>query len=365
MGHFPTSFSESFLLFAGMSCLQLTDGGKLKSVLPANRDFWGWNGHNLHLFDLTEHLLKPNNLVHADLFGNLPQQPKMLCWKGPLGRISRYLPCVWERMEGDDATLRVLISGAGQGLSLEAGQSRKFFFQALNLPGFLHNVNGPLGTIFGRTELLRFKYPDIPDFDEIIRVGYRLQSILNNFSYKVNQEKYSREVKINLNRFLSEEITFLDSDLFFKHHVKKVEEFRQNIPEFYTCYWALSGVLAEAFRFLRQFVDGEKDYLFLTRSFRSGDDVGFEIEFRGELEAQGDLGDSLPFRYEGDYRTVGNHFPAAMDLQYFSQCMIAHQGIISLQGDSTAVQMHYQFPLPHEVLAEEAAEVGFNSELRL
>lgn len=346
-----TAFVEKLLSFGNFAMLRFSTSGKLLDIRPHEATFWGWHIRNMYTFDISEHFLAPNNLTAAkfkELLKTSSKKPVPLKWKNPEGEVSPPANVLWMRrtsQEEGDSLLAVIKKDDMQ--ENKAGfTDRKYYYQSLYLPGFIHNINGPLGTMFGRAELLKFKHPEMKDLDEVISVGYRLQGIINNFSTKINQERHQEKIAIHLNRFLSEESTFLQSDLFFKHHVTCQESFANNLPEFHGEYAALSGLFSECYRFFRQFVNEEKHYKFFVKSTYNQPNAGFSVGFDGEFSIEANPGLKLPFTAAGDANGIRKVDCPGLDTDFIGKCMASLGGKFALSGEKTLLTYRYEFPLP-------------------
>lgn len=343
--------NDQLLRFANLVVLSINTEGLLQSIQPEGESFCGWDEQNRAKFNLDDHLLAPNRLTRSDLLQLLDAdqpQPTQLAWDSPdMAMIPETYSTLLEKSttEAGEAIIQATIRIAPDALPEGNIDHKKYYFQARNLPGLIHNINGPLGTIFGRTELLKYKYPDIADIEEILKVGYRLQNILSNFSFKINNETYNDAVAVNLNRFLCEEISFLDSDLFFKHNVHKQEDYCDQIPEFRTNYFALSGIFSESYHFFRQFFLPKENYNLLTRSFSNQYRVGFEICFTGRFNPNGVRGAQLPMSVQGDHNTLINSVVKGLDTALLAECMIRQDGHIKLSCGEDQLCLNYQLPV--------------------
>ncbi|MBL7994085.1 PAS domain-containing protein [bacterium] len=125
---------------------------------------------------------------------------------------------------------------------------------SLILQGVAHNLNTPLGTIRGRAELLQHHIKknanladaisnekakaDILEFHakldksigEIVTQVDKASALIKGFSDKVSSEMNPYQSEIDVNRLVENEISFLDSSLYFKHQIKKEIELDRTVP---------------------------------------------------------------------------------------------------------------------------------------
>ena len=352
MDTFVSSQFDDFLRFSRLKLLQISPRGELVSLRPRNGDFLGWHSENRRQFNFTDHFLQPNHMT-LKLFLKLLEDKEYVdeyfLWKTAGGNLSLPLPCFFRlvRTPKKEQNILVFVRDGEQASRVQVPVSEKrWLYQARYLPGLIHNINGPLGTVMGRIELMQYKHPELRELDELVRVGYRLQAILDNVSFKISQEKSDRPTEVNFNRFLREELTFLNCDLFFKHQVEKVSEFGENIPQFRARYVSLSNAFAECYQFIRQFVDEQKEYVFILKSFLAGNQVGYTIDFLGEFLLEGAQGAQLPVALEGDYLELARSRVPGLDTYYLCLCMADHDAILSLNCQPNQIRVRYEFPLP-------------------
>jgi len=350
MNDVSTSQFDEFLSFSDLFLLQISFRGDLVSFRPRGKQFWGWSFENRLQFNFVEHFLKPNHIT-LDLFLKFIEDKdyaiEYFSWKNPAGKISSpYL--VFFRTNEDGKSKDILIFVKNQVSQVKNNfpiEDKKYVYQSKYLPGFIHNLNGPLSTILGRIELLQLKHPKIEEFKEIVSVGYRLQSIMDNLSFKIQNETNSEITKVNLNRLLREELKFLNCDLFFKHNVEKIEDLSNNIPEFNMDYFSISGVLSESYQFLRQFIDEQKEYVFSLKSYVNGSTVGFKIDFSGDFKSPGKKGTDLPVSFEGGAIEVTRTAPQGLDKSLVAKCMETNNGHLCLKCEKNNLRVDFNLSL--------------------
>ena len=346
---------DEFLTFSNLFLLQIQENGRLDFIRPQYKSFLGWNSTNLETFRFEEHFLLPNQLQWSEfnaLFEVSDFTTNVFLWKTVDDKTSPPLPTFWRKTQSERQGIRYLAFVKNpneiQQLTIPISH-KKWIFQGRAYPGLIHNINGPLGTLTGRIELLQYKYPDIPELEEVLRVGFRLQNIMENVSFKVVNEKSEELGKINLNRFLREEITFLNSDLFFKHQVEKVQEFSNNIPEFYAYYHFLSGIFQEVYFFFRHFVNEQREYVFIVKSFVDSENIGFSFDFAGDFEPMSTHIPPLPFRYEGDFLTMARLTIPSLDTRFLSHALRHVMGNLVIVGRPDEMRFRLTFPIQYNI----------------
>jgi len=343
---------DDFLIFSDLYLLQINFRGNLTSIRPKNRSFLGWTSTNFHLFNFTEHFLEPNHLslkLFMDMVSSREYTLDYFLWKSPEDRISFPLATFVRLIttERNQKNFTFFIKDPRQSEKIPIPyRDKRYHFQARVLPGLIHNLNGPFGTITGRIELLQYKHPQIKEFDDLVRVGYRIQSLIDNVSYKIVHENSPEKRKVNLNRLLREERTFLNCDLFFKHQVEKVDELGNDIPEFEAEYLAISGLFSELYHFFRQFIDEHGEYVFILKSHLTGSQITWGVDFLGEFKTGNSDFAELPFQFEGDYIEMMRYVRAGLDNHFLAHCMRSLNGTLHLSGNQDALKYRFEFALP-------------------
>jgi len=327
-----TTQLDEFLVFSNLFLLQIHDNGQIETIRPNYRNFLGWDNTNISQFNLNSCFLEPNHLNWNEfnaLFEISGFTSNTYLWKDANGKLSAPLPTFFKQVDSPKQNTRYLAfvkNPVEMNLLNIPIPEKKFIFQGKAFPGLIHNINGPLGTLTGRVELLQYKYPDITELEEVIRVGFRLQNILENVSFKVINEKSTELGKINLNRFLREEITFLNSDLSF-----------------------LSGIFQEIYFFFRNYVNEQREYVFIVKSFSDDVNIGFSLEFMGDFEPVSSGFPALPFRYEGDFLAMSRLSVSGLDTRFLSHAIRHLMGNIIIIGRPDEMKCRFTFPIKYNM----------------
>lgn len=350
----PT-LDDEFLRFSGLVLIRWSSRGECLALQPRDSHFQGWTEDNLTGLRLGKHLLAANRLDAAAfkaLLRGKEDNALPLVWQRPDGSVSQPLPVRWFRSSAGDGAEQIfsLVKDAPPAAAPTAAD-KKCYYQSLFLPGFIHNLNGPLGTLFGRAELLRFQHPEILDLNEIIQVAQQLQDIIKSMNFKINHERYDLPTSQDLNRLLGEELKVLQCDLFFKHHVTVQQDLGGEIPPFPARYLDISGVLTAGYRFLRRFMPPERNYLCRMSSFHEGGEAGFSLEIQGDFQAYEPGTPTLPLSLEGQADRVAELAPAGLDARFLCECMEGLQGTLTIDARADRLFLRYRFPIPKELAA--------------
>jgi len=114
--------------------------------------------------------------------------------------------------------------------------------------GITHNINTPLSTIIGRSEMVQMRMQKLKakcaaqisandefekiarDLTLIIENTERVSDILKNVTQKSINEQLDKIQPINLCLLLKEEMSFLEADMTFKHKIEKACYLDETIP---------------------------------------------------------------------------------------------------------------------------------------
>ncbi len=352
MNGIGTSQLDLFLNFSDLHLLVFSPKWKLVDIHPGHRNFLGWSEINIDSFHFERNFLRPNQLSLQDFLGNFQHKEyliKNFYWQDIEGHESgpyeTYFRIKKER--GQIKSLMAFVkSGVNQDRVCIPPVDKHLIFLGKMLPGLIHNINGPLGTLTGRVELLGYKYSEIEGLDEVLKMGFKIQSIIENLSFKVVNELYQQPIEVNLNRLLREEIKFLNCDLFFKHQVQKKENYADNIPQFRIYYLLISGIFSECYHFMRKFVDEDQEYIFNINSFFENNEVGFNIRFLGDFRIPEELDLHFPFSMQGNAVQFLQQNYDGIDSAFLAYCLKRNQGYLEITGRKELLTVRFTFPLP-------------------
>lgn len=341
---------DSLLYFAKMHMLLFSQEWKLTGLYPNHRSFLGWDEADLDNFRFDTSFLEPNSLSLPAFLGQFHQKNhvvKNYYWIDVSGQIQgpfeTYFRLKKESGLVQTAMAFVKISSQNNKPEVKPEEKHKLFL-AESIPGLIHNVFGPLGTISGRIEILKNKYPQYREFDELLKMTQRIQQSLKNVSYKVTNERQSQPVYVDVNDFLKEELIFLQSDLFFRNQVVRNVKYQQNLPRAYTFYSSLSGILGEFYLFFRKFVYEDQEYQLQVESFSEQNKIGFYFNFLGNFQIPADLELRFPFDLRGDFRQVAQQKLDGLDESFLSHCLSKNKGTLEISVRKDMMTLRFLFP---------------------
>lgn len=96
--------------------------------------------------------------------------------------------------------------------------------------GLSHNLNTPISIIQGNMELLKIKHPDLSEIDMTLKQTAKMTEIIQTVARKGQIEQSNDPVDLDLNKLITDELSFLEANLYYKHHVEKDFHFQEQLP---------------------------------------------------------------------------------------------------------------------------------------
>ncbi len=110
--------------------------------------------------------------------------------------------------------------------------------------GLTHNIRTPLTSILGAVQLIKMGNNEMNNLDVIYKSTKKIEDITESMMANLRKEKEENKQKININQILENELEMLNSNLDFKHNVKKEIQLSPNIPDIFGVYNHFSQSLA-------------------------------------------------------------------------------------------------------------------------
>ena len=343
---------DRLLSFARLHLLIFSPQWKLINTYPSLKNFLGWDESEIGNYDFERDFLKPNfiNLQSFIMeFQNRDHLVRNFYWQnirntteGPFETYFR-ITRAENRIKSVMAFIKV---GTGEKkIQITPEEKNRLYISEL-LPGLFHNFNGPFGSMTEKIGLLKQKYPEAKELDEILTIGNRIKSAVENVSYKMSQERLSDETEIDLNHLLKEEIEFLNSDKLFKHQVDKKIKLESEIPKFRMHYNAISGIISETYYFFRNFLSEAGQYTLQAGTFKENSEIGFYFNLLGDFTSPPGLNLRFPFNLEGNSFQIMQKQVDGLDSAFLSYCLEHNHGIIEIIGRREMLKMRLTFSLP-------------------
>ncbi|RKY77216.1 hypothetical protein DRQ07_09060, partial [candidate division KSB1 bacterium] len=122
-------------------------------------------------------------------------------------------------------------------------ESQKLEQIGLLASGLAHNLKTPLGGIKGYAQLLSLDHKDSHELKMILEEVDVMEGIIENLMIKSRKDHATKEESININDLIQIELKFLNSNMFYKHKVKKNIELDEDLPQIFGKYTHFSQIL--------------------------------------------------------------------------------------------------------------------------
>jgi len=140
-------------------------------------------------------------------------------------------------------------------LELELMKEQRLSSIGLLTAGIAHNIRNPLTVISMQAEMMKEKQPENKSLDPILSQAKEITRILDTMMIKCRKEQESDKTEIELNNLLKTELDFLETDLDFKHKIKKDYQFADNLP-------TVTGVYSDFSQGLINIINNATDAMF-------------------------------------------------------------------------------------------------------
>ena len=96
--------------------------------------------------------------------------------------------------------------------------------------GIAHNLRRPLTGLMGYIDLAQSGMRELKDLDKMMNMARNMEDIIQTMLIKSRRSQEKEKNSININDLLSTELSFLESDPFFKHKVEKEYHYQDDLP---------------------------------------------------------------------------------------------------------------------------------------
>ncbi|MDO9576775.1 MAG: ATP-binding protein [Candidatus Cloacimonadales bacterium] len=143
-----------------------------------------------------------------------------------------------------DITKETSAIKAKETLEMELIKSNKLAEIGRNVEGIVHNLNSPLNSILGYSQLIKKGDKSIKDIDKIIEAGINAAHIVKGLLDKVKKSNASMVHPIDVNDLIEHELDLCNHNLFFKHYVILEKNLEKDLPVINAVYGDISLCLA-------------------------------------------------------------------------------------------------------------------------
>jgi signal transduction histidine kinase len=188
---------------------------------------------------------------------------------------------------------------------IESELGRMYRFAAMGelFPGIAHNLNTPLSAVMARAEMLLERLEGLKKGEEerensfeskldksirdagvIVANATKLSVIIRNMMQKGLRESEETPQMLNLSHLLKEELQFLESDMKFKHELKKSYSLDESVPFIDGVYFHFSQSFVNIIRNVMESIDKSEVKELSISCKHDKDNIYIEIHDTG-LEA--------------------------------------------------------------------------------
>ena len=350
MNQFRLTQLDSLLNFSKLHLLVFTPQWKLIRLHPNHRSFLGWDEGDLKTYKFEENFLKPNSIDLATFLGHFQQKNyvvKNYYWRDSEKRVTGPFETYF-RLRKENNYLKTVMAfikldHGNEKLEIPPGEKNKIFLSE-PLPGLLHNLFGPLGSISGRLEVLINNNPQSDEFQDLLQLTLQVQEYLKILRYKLTNERHSQPILLDLNKFIKQELLYLKSDQFFKNQVKVNVKMDPRMQKSRLLYAPLSGILGEFYYYLRGFVTEESEYTLQVETLLEYDRIGFHLNFLGDFRIPSELSVRFPIDLEGEAKQIALQSVEGLDVIFLAYCLQKISGYLDLTGRKDMMKLRLTFP---------------------
>lgn len=180
-----------------------------------------------------------------------------------------------------DISKEVLERKARRELELELIKSNKLATIGGRVEGVIHNINSPLNSVLGYSQLLKKKHKTDQDINKIIEAGKIISSYIKTLQKKMQNEEISTARPLNINELIEQELEFSKHNLFFKHYVKTHIQYEKPLPKIEAVYSDISVCFTNILNNAIESLSGSEEKTIQIRTFQKNKSIAFEISDTG------------------------------------------------------------------------------------
>jgi hypothetical protein len=351
MKQLSVSQLDSLLNFSGLHLLMFTPKWKLARLHPNHRSFLGWDDSDFDNFRFKHNFLQPNNLDLSTFLGHFQNKnyvSRKYYWRDAEANISGPFETYFRLKRTGDQIKMIMafvkISEQAEIVKIKPVEKSKILM-AKGLTDYIRSVLNPMGLLITRLDILKNRGTITKDFESLIKVSQRIENQLHLLNNVIFRNNITEPVTLDLNRCFKESFLLLNSDLFFKHQLRKNIKYEPGIPESKIVYNAITGIFFEFYYFLKKFSSLEQEYLMQFEIIWEDSNIGFQVNFLGDFGIPGDLDLHLPLTLEGDSQQIILESIDGLDIQFLAYCLRKLDGYLLMVFRRDMMKLRLTFPL--------------------
>lgn len=181
-----------------------------------------------------------------------------------------------------EITSEISERNARQSLEFELIKSNKLAQIGRLAEGIVHNINSPLNSVLGYSQLIKKKLGPNEDLERVIEAGKNISQYVKVLLKKVRNDNISMLRPVNINEVISQELEMCQHNLFFKHYITLEKELDHNIPDLKIVHGDYSLCVANLLNNAIDSMRYQKQKDMFIRTYSENDNVVFEIRDTGE-----------------------------------------------------------------------------------
>ncbi|MBU1651013.1 hybrid sensor histidine kinase/response regulator [bacterium] len=148
--------------------------------------------------------------------------------------------------------------------------------------GITHNLNGPITGMMGHLELMKMKNPEMREpVDLILSLTKKLRDQIAEIQTKFEYENLDEDQVIDINQVIRAEISYLETDLFFKHYIECKPNLAASLPNIKARYANIALSIEEILINAIDAQRGKKDGKIYITTSTDGHQLKIQIEDEG------------------------------------------------------------------------------------
>lgn len=157
-----------------------------------------------------------------------------------------------------DITKETQAVRAKEALEIELIRSNKLAEIGKNIEGIVHNLNSPLNSVLGYSQLIQRNHPEVEDIKKILSAGKVAAKMVKGLLDNIKKKNIGMITPIQVNELIEQELDLCQHNLFFKHFVilekdlKDIPLIRANYGDLGLC---LSNIFNNAFDAMEKSTD--------------------------------------------------------------------------------------------------------------
>jgi signal transduction histidine kinase len=181
-----------------------------------------------------------------------------------------------------EITSEISERNARQSLEFELIKSNKLAQIGRLAEGIVHNINSPLNSVLGYSQLIKKKLGPNEDLERVIEAGKNISQYVKVLLKKVRNDNISMLRPVNINEVISQELEMCQHNLFFKYYITLEKELDHNIPDLKIVHGDYSLCVANLLNNAIDSMRYQKQKDMFIRTYSENDNVVFEIRDTGE-----------------------------------------------------------------------------------